>query len=249
MRTQIWLDAIRDEKQSGGWLEWEPLTKGFLALVFKPTPAIKYLLLQSGMGGKLHWESFMWIPCWFCSSDGWEIIMLICLELPVKKAWQFFWMHVFLERSHWSQTSCCVRLLCSYQRWFCRSSERFRPRSARTVRIAMSSNNGFVYFEQSHIIYQLRKHTKGKNISEGTAKAELWYHQHKIKTKISSVFSLSNRWNVRNALFFCLSICMKSLIWTCIVSFNLLMRISWWIMHFTKYYQTLMLINRTEEWI
>ncbi len=71
-----------------------------------------------------------------------------------------------------------------------------KPRSARTVRIAMSSNNGFVYFEQSRIIYQLRKHEKGKNVSEGTAKAELWYHQHKIKTKISSVFSLGNRWNV-----------------------------------------------------
>ncbi len=54
MRTQICLDAIRDEKQSGGRLEGEPLTKGFLALVFKPTPAIKYLLLQSGMSGKLH---------------------------------------------------------------------------------------------------------------------------------------------------------------------------------------------------
>lgn len=62
--------------------------RGFLAPGFKPTPAIKYLLLQSGMGGKLRWESFMWIPCWFCSGDGSEI-MLICLLLP---AWstEFF---------------------------------------------------------------------------------------------------------------------------------------------------------------
>ncbi len=192
MQTQIWLDAIRDEKQSGGRLEGEPLTKGFLALVFKPTPAIKYLLLQSGMGGKLHWESFMWIPCWFCSSDGWEIIMLICLELLDNSSECMFFWSVPIDPKHPVVSVC----LCSYQRRFCRSSERFRPRSARTVRIAMSSNNGFVYFEQSHIIYQLRKHTKGKNVSEGTAKAELWYHQHKIKTKISSVFSLSNRWNV-----------------------------------------------------
>ncbi len=100
MQTQIWLDAIRDEKQSGGRLEGEPLTKGFLALVFKPTPAIKYLLLQSGMGGKLHWESFMWIPCWFCSSDGWEIIMLICLELLDNSSECMFFWSVPIDPKH-----------------------------------------------------------------------------------------------------------------------------------------------------
>lgn len=37
----------------GGEVEKKSLTKGFLAHTFKPTPAIKYLFLQSGKGGRL----------------------------------------------------------------------------------------------------------------------------------------------------------------------------------------------------
>lgn len=58
-----------------------------------------------------------------------------------------------------------------------------RLRSAQTARFAVSANNRFVCSAQSRVIYQLRKHEKGKNVSEGTAKAEFWYHQRKIKTK------------------------------------------------------------------